>query len=354
MSPNRSPAGATTGRERRQAFLDYLRIFAFASVLVGHKFWEPVHAALAARHSPWHWPARLLWPWVNAGGVGVLVFFLVSGYIITHVLQRERTAEFLLRRAFRIYPLYVVAALGEFALLHAAGKAPAAATLLWQISLLGDWAGAPYALGGVEWTLRVELGFYLLMAALRAAGLTGWRDGAGLPWLYAALTAALLVCGPWPTHVDWTRGYFSIYFPFLLLGSAIQLGERGAIRWRVVAALGAAVFALHYLGLRQWQPRWLDAHFALLALALFLLLWALRKRLPAPDWVLWLSELTYAVYLLHYWVFDALRAAALRWGAPRALAQWLALAGLLALCALLVKAIEQPMIRLGRRFSERL
>jgi len=354
MPHDRHPTGAGASRERRQVFLDYLRIFAFGSVLVGHKFWAPLQAAMAAPPSPWHWPARLAWPWVRAGGVGVLVFFLVSGYIITHVLQRERTVEFLVRRAFRIYPLYLVAALAEFALLHATGKAPGAATLLWQISLLGDWAGAPYALGGVEWTLRLELGFYLLMAALKMIGLTGWRGGASLPWVYAALAVALLVFGPWPTHTAWTRGYFSVYFPCLLLGSAIQLGERGTVRWGVVTALGAAVLGLHYLGLRQWQPNWLHAHFALLALALFLLLWALRRHLPAPGWVLRLSELTYAVYLLHYWVFDALRDGALRLGLSAVTAQLLALAGLLALCAALVRWVEQPMIRLGRRLSQRL
>ena len=348
MLTNPSPAQAS--RERRLVFLDYLRIFAFGSVLAGHKFWEPLQAAIAAPDSPWHWPARLLWPWVRGGGAGVLVFFLVSGYIITHVLERERAPEFLIRRALRIYPLYIAAVLGEFALLHAQGRAPDAGVLPGQISLLGDWLGTPYALGGVEWTLRLEVMFYLLMAALRAAGLARWR---GSLWLYALLALGLAALGPWPVHTDWTRGYFTLYFPCLLLGSAIWLGERGAVRWPAVAALGALVLTLQYLGLRAWQPAWLDAHFTLLALALFLPLWALRHRLPAPRWVRWLSELTYAVYLLHVWVFDALRDAALGWGLSAAQAKLLALAGLLALCALLTRWVEQPAIRLGRRVSRR-
>lgn len=41
---------------------------------------------------------------------GRVVFLLVSGYIITQVLQRERAGEFLLRR---IYPLYIAAVLTE-------------------------------------------------------------------------------------------------------------------------------------------------------------------------------------------------------------------------------------------------
>ena len=350
MPAQRLPASP----EHRLVFLDYLRIFAFGSVLAGHKFWEPLQAAIASPDSGWHWPARLVWPWVFGGGVGVLVFFLVSGYIITHVLRREATTEFLVKRAFRIYPLYLVAVLGEAAWLGTQGRAPDAATLLWQASLLGDWAGAPYALGGVEWTLRLELGFYLLMAALKAGGPMGWRDGAGLPWLYALLALALWAIGPWPAHTDWARGYVSLYFSCLLLGSAIQLGERGVVRWPVVAALGALVLLLQYQGLRQWQPNWVHAHLALRALALFLLLWACRRRLPAPGWVLWLSEPTYAVYVFHNWAFDIVRDAAQARGWPVGAARLLALVVLLALCAALVRGIEQPAIRLGRRVARRL
>ncbi|MFT3779176.1 MAG: acyltransferase [Ottowia sp.] len=351
MPVQRPPASA----EHRLVFLDYLRIFAFGSVLAGHKFWEPLWAAVSSPDSPWHWPAWLLWPWVRFGGVGVLVFFLVSGYIITHVLQRERTAEFLLKRAFRIYPLYLAAVLGEGAWLAAEGRAPELPTLLRQMTLLGDWMGTPYALGsmGVEWTLRIELAFYVLMAALKASGLVDWHGGAALPWLYALLAAALWAAGPWPTHTGWALGYLSLYFPCLLLGSAIQLGERGAVRWGVVLGLGALVLLLQYAGLKRWQPGLATVHLAPLAVGLFLLLWACRRRLPAPAWVLGLSELTYAVYLFHNWVFDIVRDAAQGWGWAVGAARLLALVALLALCAALVRGIEQPAIRLGRRLARR-
>ena len=89
----------TTAPAGRLVFLDYLRIFAFASVFAGHKFSAPVQAA-AREGVGWQAAAaRVLWPFIEGGGAGVVVFFLVSGYIITHVLQRERTPEFLLKRA---------------------------------------------------------------------------------------------------------------------------------------------------------------------------------------------------------------------------------------------------------------
>lgn len=65
----------------RIAFLDYLRIFAFISVLIGHKFY-PQLAAFTADET-FHVTARCVVQWLlplcQGGGAGVVVFFLVSG-----------------------------------------------------------------------------------------------------------------------------------------------------------------------------------------------------------------------------------------------------------------------------------
>jgi peptidoglycan/LPS O-acetylase OafA/YrhL len=332
----------------RMVFLDYLRVFAFASVLIGHKFAQPLEAAISEPTSLWHWPAQILWPWVRAGGAGVLVFFLVSGYIITYVLERENCVEFLIRRAARIYPLYMVAVLAEYGMQTSGQRVPVS-TLLWQLSLLGNWNDTPYALGTAEWTLRLELMFYLLMAALRGLGLMAWRGGAILPLLYAALVLVLFAVGPWPNHAANGLGYVSLYFPFLLVGAIVQLQERGSVSRLTAVLFVAWVLCCHYLGLVRWQAAWLNAYFPLLALSLFLVLWWGRRLWSGPAWLLWLSELTYAVYLLHNWAFDRLRDGATQLGAGTVMAPALALLALLVVCAALVRAVEQPGIRWGRR-----
>ena len=72
--------------------LDWLRALAAGLVLVGH----------CAN------------PLVRGGAIGVCVFFVLSGYLITSILLRdgmftgENIAKFIVRRIARIYPLYVV------------------------------------------------------------------------------------------------------------------------------------------------------------------------------------------------------------------------------------------------------
>jgi len=113
------------------------------------------------------------------------------------------------------------------------------------------------------------------------------------------------------------------------------------------------VFCLYRWGLAAWQPRWLHAPFAALAVALFLGLWALRRQLFAPAWVLALSELTYAVYLFHNWLFDALRDGVMRWGVSRVQADLAALMLLGFICWALVRTVERPGMRAGRWVARR-
>ena len=92
-----------------------MRIFAFISVLVGHKIYDKLEFASQNQslHITIRYLAEALLPLCLGGAAGVIVFFLTSGYIITHVLQKEETAEFIVKRIFRIYPLYIFAVITE-------------------------------------------------------------------------------------------------------------------------------------------------------------------------------------------------------------------------------------------------
>jgi peptidoglycan/LPS O-acetylase OafA/YrhL len=333
----------------RIVFLDYLRIFAFVSVLIGHKFYDYV-VALSNNDTVHATPrliASLLLPLIKGGGAGVVVFFLVSGYIITHVLQTERTCQFLVKRAFRIYPLYIVAVLAQSISLTFVGRAPSLSILVPQLLLVGDLFGTPYSLNGVEWTLRVEVMFYVFMAVLRSLNLMTNHQKI-LPYILVATTILCGFIAPIPSADIWSKAYFTIYAPFLLLGSMFYLFERRQIGLAFLLCFIGLVFYQYYSLIAIYQKIWLESHFMILAFLLFFVSWVCRKHLTATPWVRFLSDMTYAVYLFHNWFFDYVEKGLTMLGVLVLNPEVEALIILLLVCLFLTKYIEKPGIRLGR------
>ncbi|MCB1120444.1 MAG: acyltransferase [Verrucomicrobiae bacterium] len=137
--------------------LDALRAFAVIGVMYQH--FGPYQSWLG---------------YVPPGRIGVQLFFVLSGFLITGILliARDRIAEgeslafelrqFYIRRFLRIFPLYYGAVLGAAVL----GIDGFSQQILWHLSystniynaVTGQWAGASAHL----WTLSVEEQFYLL------------------------------------------------------------------------------------------------------------------------------------------------------------------------------------------------
>jgi peptidoglycan/LPS O-acetylase OafA/YrhL len=124
--------------------------------------------------------------WSALGRSGVLLFFALSGYLITWRLLQEYRREglislrnFYIRRAFRILPPVIVY-LGIVAALGAANAPSIRAALLFYINYLNLDATAWKV--GHFWSLSVEEHFYLLWPAL-LIGLgvaRGWQTAAVL------------------------------------------------------------------------------------------------------------------------------------------------------------------------------
>lgn len=342
--------GAAEARSR-VAFLDWLRIFAFASVLCGHVYSEEYVALMRSSGIDASLRAVMafLYPLIQSGGAGVVVFFLVSGYVITRVLMREDARTFVIRRVFRIYPLYVLAVL-----IHCALAPRPWSVLLLQLTLLGDWTHTPHALNGVEWTLRVEILFYAVMALAKAAGLINGARARFFPVALMFVMGLLWMLPPQPGRWAWCYGYLNLYGAFLLLGSYVFLLEQGRVRAWSCAAFGAAVIAAYRAHIGVWQPAYTNVHFAEAAVALFLLAWLLRNRIFIGRIGSATSELTYAVYLFHLWLFPLLIAFGLRMTGNIAAANIFALALLFTICRLVTVFVERPAIEMGRRFARRI
>lgn len=333
----------------RIAFLDYLRIFAFISVLIGHKFYANIVAAIAndKLHATPKLLLELLTPFVFGGGAGVIVFFLVSGYIISQVLSVEQTTSFLIRRVFRIYPLYVIAVLIQIIVQKTWGTL-SLNLLVQQLLLIGDFFSTPYTLAGVEWTLRVEIIFYVFMAMLKAGGF--WDKRKHLLIFVLLITTTLMSQLPvFPDGSGVFKGYFLIYSPFLFVGTGFWLYEQKWITFGWFFALIIMVFVNYFYLISCYQPAWLSAQFAVLGFLLFTTAWIFRSKFESTTIILLCSDLTYAVYLFHNWMFNFFK------GHLELLltrdTSFLALVSLFAFCFLLHRIIERPANKLGRGIS---
>ena len=96
---------------------------------------------------------------IDVGRIGVVAFFLISGYVIPFSIHPERSAPigtFLIKRFFRIFPAYWLSIpLGAFATCWLWGRPFGVREFLVNLTLLQDFFGVTPA-EGLYWTLLVE------------------------------------------------------------------------------------------------------------------------------------------------------------------------------------------------------
>jgi len=331
--------------KNRIIFLDYLRVFAFLSVLIGHKLFAEISNIInlyPSTHITQQYLINFFSSMFQGGGAGVIVFFMISGYIILHVINYENPVEFIIKRFFRIYPLLILAIILEAILWYSLNSQPINySNILLQASLFGDFFNTPYSLAGVEWTLRVEIIFYLLMAVVSFFGLQ--NRGYTLLALFLVVTIFLKSLAPFPSELF--VGYFTIYFPFLFLGSVIYLFEQKKINLISLVLFVMFIFQNYFNMIDEFQKAWLTSNFALVGFILFIIIWLNKNKfnnIYLNKYVIFASTLTYSVYLFHnyLWFFIAEY-----FKVENKLIIFLIL---IIFCFIVVQLIEKPMNKMGK------
>ena len=308
-------------------------------------------------------------PFLARGYLGVDFFFVLSGFIITHVYfaslaqpSRNGVQVFLWHRFIRLYPVHV-AVLAALVILisivhanHIALNNPQEwrfADLPWQLTLLHAWGVTPKpGWNAPSWSISAEWFAYLLFPLL-APALTLVRDRAT-----ALLVATAALTGTaWAFALaDWSLNIW-VGAPALVRVSGEFLC--GAALCRAVALapkpaslrgdlLGATAF-LSFLAGASLAMRDFGL-VALLALTIFGAATAngfLAGMLGSRPFV-WLGEISYSIYMVHFPVLLVLqrfwaRAGIAEWNASSRVAAFVATVVLvIALAAMLFYAVERP------------
>jgi peptidoglycan/LPS O-acetylase OafA/YrhL len=233
--------GARLGRRANN--FDAIRLLAAAAVVVSHAF------PLSSGNNEAEPLMRLSGGQMTLGHLAVLVFFVVSGFLITRSWERSPSAvEFARNRALRILPaLICMVAAMTLVLGPLFTKLPLTdyftdgrfasywlnVTLVTtKYSLPGVFEDNPFprAVNGVLWTLRYEALFYAVTAGLGVLGLLRRRI------LLVLVAAAILV----PLLGDLPGDRYMRMFRFYAAGSALCLW-RDRIPMDLRLAAGAAV-----------------------------------------------------------------------------------------------------------------
>lgn len=179
---------------------------------------------------------------LNIGWVGVQLFFVLSGFLITGILldsvgQPHGLRNFIARRALRIFPLYYGALVLIFVLLPVLGAQPEmykaqAPYQIWLWAYLSNWTDAmgigPKSLPHF-WSLAVEEQFYLLWPLL----VFSLRTPKRVAVMCVVVSVVSLVCRIALYNAD--ANHHVVYEWTICRMDALALGGLAATCWRVEA-----------------------------------------------------------------------------------------------------------------------
>ncbi len=296
--------------QKRIDALDGFRALAILQVIGYHYFarWAPPMAA--ATKYPYGGGLAQFWPFqydtlVQFGYLGVELFFIISGFVISMTLFRSSSLlDFAWKRFARLFPTMLLCSIITFMVVrllpqagftsHLRDFAPSLTftdPLIWDKLFGGHFA----AIDGVYWSLFVEVEFYFwigILFFLSRQQRFFLASAIFFPLLWGLHRVLMEVAA---SYADQLGSVFALEFlPWFITGIgfyAVFADHRSRLGWLLVGEALAVEAATQWIGL--------------LSMLLFdALLWAMLYR---PRWVAWsaarplaaIGAASYSLYLLH-------------------------------------------------------
>ncbi|MFI7608022.1 acyltransferase family protein [Micromonospora sp. NPDC049366] len=307
------------------------------------------------------------WTWLT-GWIGVHLFFVLSGFLITTLLLREEhrygkvsLKAFYLRRFFRIMPVYLLVLFLTWALARLNGGAATVERLLkYYVFFLNELLppGSPYL---HSWTIGIEQKFYLFWPAIAFVLVTAaFRRRLAVTLGLLVLFIALI-----PPDIAWLS--WPIHYVAILLGcltAVVMHHPRGFALVRplthpVTASVVIVAFVAVHVSVQFWPARLgQELLIGSYALAAAVLLPALLSRSVLARGLglrplVFVGERSYSMYLIQSIAARTAIGVVPALG-HRGTGLFLAAVVVALLGAdLLYRWVELPMIDVGRRLAAR-
>ena len=288
-----------------------LRLLLATTVLLGHAY---EMAYNGRSHEPF---ASFTGTSLSLGDVAVDGFFLISGFLILQSwLHGPRLGIYLAKRALRIVPGYIVAALlstlvvgwGVTHSLHFLKQ------LTWRYPVSLALLDSPITpvffpdkmwgwVNGSLWTIKYEFRCYLLIAVAGMLGLFRRR----WPWLLLTIAGLTIANSPWlEQHLAWHRWLLVLgtitdtfrLMPAFLCGGCFFLFWKYVPRRPWIFLLVLAVLTPLLFHPRTVEPAWI-------LLGGYLIFYFAFMQIPALNVFKKSADLSYGIYL-YGWPVEAL------------------------------------------------
>lgn len=257
------------------------------------------------------------------GGLGVYVFFVISGFLIAHLMfsEAEKTGQialrkFYVRRAVRLYPALIAYVIATTLFCLIVGYSISATDVGSALLYYANYHRShPF---GIIWSLSVEEHFYILFPSLMVLLRANARAmvAAAIVVCLGCLTLRLAVglshpelaaAGDFYNHTQYRLD--SIAFGVLIAAMTRTAGGR-ALLHRVAHPLCSAAALMVVLAcLVVRDPYFRETvRYSLLGASIAVLLVGVLLRPTAPSRLLdsaplvWIGKLSYSLYLWHYFV----------------------------------------------------
>ncbi|MES2059148.1 MAG: acyltransferase [Pseudomonadota bacterium] len=318
--------------ERRIDWLDYVRLLCALMVMMAHYVVVVVPNVLG----PANTDLGLISDIANYGHIGLFVLFIISGMMITQIVQRQTVSTFVTHRVTRVYPTFVLCL--TITTLVGIGESGHMHVTFWQylanLTINADAFGYRPA-DSSYWTLTVEITFYVMIVAV---AMLGWIKH--IQVVVAVWIALQVVAAPFFPRAPLLGADYYFLAAGCVMGLLYQRRNEklNLVLLAVTALLGTRTIFIAAQGM-PFNP-WIGIAVMMGIFALFLVMRGRDVRLP---WAHRLGSFTYPLYLLHFKIGTIM----LIWWATDANKWWLVLA--LSLGMILVSIVLDDIVEFRMR-----